>query len=952
MDLYFEENGSVIPRESQRTDGFGRFHFAQLRPLSGEQRYLVKWDNTNGDTSRLLRWVSRSIEYPMSDEQITLCGIEVSAVPLDVPHPSTTPLLLPVDFEWRRRIAGTFDTYRLQLQSETRSDPPTWTSGDLQQQVRFTLGSLPPAFEFDTRYCWAIEVKSTDGGTGIPLECRPISFTRYPTPTGTRTASVTPMPTNTATAYPTAPPTRTVAPSPTLTPFADGLHGRVLLRGAPAPGETLVLSHISRASSSGVIQRWTSQTDSDGVFAFTGLPSLRSGDEHYVVRWENIARDPDKLLYWSSDRVEAYNQGDRKPLQAFDVADVKLREPDSTESMVPPITFRWDVRSNPDDDDYTLELAPLQSTSEPPFPIRDLGRIGQHVMSGRPSSVTAEAVYGWTILIRNKGGRGQAFSRLRVKFGEGAPTAAPPTADLRSTPTLESIRDVMTLPLAVRTLAPKRLSGFVFTPEPLVVMRGRYDERPTPSTIMGAATSGVQIQSLDASSASEVITSFTPLYDAWDRDGIGERNFRRHVLKSNLDPFGAVNIWMGNAAADPPFQDDAYAVTALSFARLAAIVRTDWRLTGGTAIYSNPTPARRVIVPLAMRNFNGQTSVVTIADHSLGGQWNSVAVRLFERDKTGVFRRRQDEFGIRPGHAITIDLGDFYYTVSRQLPDRFVGSMEIVSGGAPITVQSFVNNEGSTSKAVSGFEGIPIDDAARTLFAPLIRHRQSGLGSHRLDTGISVYNPGDRPVHVTVSYTGSGGHCKGLKLIHGRGSGSRAKIVQPRSSTLFFQGPGPEGDHELPEDCFGSAVIQAEEDFAAIMAVVQDIQDMGDLAAAYQAVPASRAAHRVALPLIRRDHLRLTTGIMVMNVSQYPAAVTADFYDKDQRPIVCDVGCEKNILPNAADNFWPDAITAIPRGTYGSAIVRSDQPVVVIVNDYPLDAQADMAAYNGIPIDP
>lgn len=950
VHLDFEDNGSVVRRESQKTDGLGRFHFAQLSPLSDEQRYSVKWENDNLDTSRLLRWVSRSLEYRRPDEVITLCGIEISAVPLDVPHLSTIPLLLPVEFEWRRRIAGMFDTYRLQLQSETRSDPPTWTSGDLQQQVRFTLDSLPPAFQFDTPYCWAIEVKSTDGGTGVPLECRSISFTRHPTPPGASTASVTPTPTNTATAYATAPPTHTVAPPPTLTPFADGLHGRVFLRGTPATGETLVLSHISRVS--GVIQRWTDQTDSDGVFEFTGLPSLRSGEEHYVIRWENIARDPAKLLYWSSDRVEAYNQGDRKSFRAFDIANVKLREPNSIEPTHPPIAFRWDVRGTPGDDNYTLELSPLQSTSDPPYAIQDLGRTGQHVVSGRPSSVTAGTLYGWTILIQNDGGRGRALSSLHVMFAESAPTAEPPTPDLRATPTLENIRDVMTLPLAVRAAAPKRLSGFEFTPEPLVVMRGRYDERPTPSTIMGPATSGIQIQSLDASSSAEVITSFTPQYDVWDREGIGERNFRRHSLKSELDPFGAINIWMGNALAEPPFQGDAYSVNALSFARLAAIVRTDWQRTGGTAIYSNARPSRRVIVPLVMREFNGQTSVVTIADHSLGDQWNAVAIRLFERDKAGVFGKRQDEFGIRPGHSITIDLGDFYYTASRRLPDRFVGSMEIASGGAPITVQSFVNNEGVTSKAVSGFEGIPIDDAARTLFAPLIRHRQSGGGSHRLDTGISVYNPGDRPVHVTVSYTGSGDYCKDMKLIHGRGPGNRAKIVQPRSSTLFFQGPGPEGDHELPEDCFGSAVIQAEEDFAAIMAVVQDIQDMGDLAAAYQAVPASRAARRVALPLIRRDHLRLTTGIMVMNVSQYPATVTADFYDKDQKLILCDVGCDKQIAPNAADRFWPDEITAIPRGTYGSAIVRSNQPIVVIVNDYPLDAQADMAAYNGIPIDP
>ena len=43
-----------------------------------------------------------------------------------------------------------------------------------------------------------------------------------------------------------------------------------------------------------------------------------------------------------------------------------------------------------------------------------------------------------------------------------------------------------------------------------------------------------------------------------------------------------------------------------------------------------------------------------------------------------------------------------------------------------------------------------------------------------------------------------------------------------------------------------------------------------------------------------------------------------------------------------------EAIRRIDDGTYGSAVVIADGPVVVLVNDYPLKGQVDPATYIGL----
>jgi hypothetical protein len=150
----------------------------------------------------------------------------------------------------------------------------------------------------------------------------------------------------------------------------------------------------------------------------------------------------------------------------------------------------------------------------------------------------------------------------------------------------------------------------------------------------------------------------------------------------------------------------------------------------------------------------------------------------------------------------------------------------------------------------------------------------------------------------------------------------------------------------------GSAVLEAD---GNILAIVNDSKNFTELSAAYNAVPAAQGATKVALPLARRSHtpMRFTTGIQVMNIGTGPANVEVMFADdKGVGLNSCGAACKAVVQPLNGKTFYPsNDLNAMPVGSYGSAVVTSDQPIVVIVNDVSETSAADAATYNGIKAD-
>lgn len=175
--------------------------------------------------------------------------------------------------------------------------------------------------------------------------------------------------------------------------------------------------------------------------------------------------------------------------------------------------------------------------------------------------------------------------------------------------------------------------------------------------------------------------------------------------------------------------------------------------------------------------------------------------------------------------------------------------------------------------------------------------------------------------------------------------------LAPLGSAVVQQRQG--GGHDIPLDCFGSMVIETGGPDQKVLAMVLDQTNTDALLSAYDAVPAGAPGVEVALPLYRREHFDLTTGIQVMNAGDAPARIEIAFASTDaatdrSTPLLGCTSCVQTVAPRESYTWWPPLVNVIRPGTFGSAVVTSDQPVVALVIDYPMRRQVDPAAYLGI----
>jgi hypothetical protein len=444
------------------------------------------------------------------------------------------------------------------------------------------------------------------------------------------------------------------------------------------------------------------------------------------------------------------------------------------------------------------------------------------------------------------------------------------------------------------------------------------------------AVSGLQVQNLDQLNSAAVTVTVA--------DEAGS------ATKVKLPPImagGSYNVYMP-AEFRPPLAMGWYAAAIDGDRRLAAISRTEWFQTGGVAMFSNSIPATDVVLPLVARHYAGQNSVIRIqnTDPALAAE---ATIRVYAVGQGGLVRTLLRR--IPPAGFVTLDMADPGLDFGL-LPASFVGWLSAESA-TPLAVSSYVAYDNG-SRAVYGFEGVPSETAADRLYAPLVRNAYYGT------TGISIVNPLTTPTRVTVRFTGSLGSCVGQSFTQG------PVMVAAGSSAVFYQAnvnvPGS-GTSPLPAGCAGSATIEAAA--GKVLAVVNDASGNAaqpTSAAAYNAVSAAQAAKRVALPLYRNRHTKaqLTTGIQAMNVGDVAARVEITFALNDGALIsgaACGGACQAIIAPGAAQLWFPAGIPALPANKYGSALIASDQPLAVIVNDASLTGAMDAGIYNGINAD-
>lgn len=721
--------------------------------------------------------------------------------------------------------------------------------------------------------------------------------------------------------------------------------------------------------------------------AFRNLPALAPG-AHFLVRLDGWASEPGQFLRWQSASLDV-EPGERREIRDVDIRPVALLTPRAEGgggTGFPDLAF---VPRDAPGSRYIVVVRDPSSGeavwSSEPLPW-DSDRLS---LDGLPEALDHDREYAWEIVVASDGG-GVGFggpsgslhvacciqSRPRptllpkitwtpaeLELTPAAPRpVAAPVADLPGAPAARADdaalqQDTSWLPLGLPLGMNRHTPGQLvdFERQGGIVLSGVYGERPAP--IRSPGETGIQVQNLAApgGEAARITAAFYEQYDPFDPGQLYDANpASGFVVSRTAAPGAAANIYLPGTSL--PFPASYSALIDGAGAALAAIYRADWPATGGAAIYSNVAPSDRLVVPLVLRHYRGQDSVITVQNLSAPGwptrQIANVRLLIYAAGRRDVAAERH--LAVRQGQSVTVDLGSVH-PAFQALGDEFSGSMRIVADSL-IGAQALV---AGGARSVSGFEAVPEERAAETLFVPLFRAGQPGLArGDVLDTGISIVNPGDDAVTVGATFHPTSDPDPRLAACRAQPQYVQRATIEPRSSAIFYQGAGGRGSIEppMPSPCYGSVVIRSEG--GGVLAIVQDGQNGTQLLSAYNAVPADQAARQVAVPLWRHDHsaYRLTTGIQVMNVGEATARGVAISFrtteaDGSSREVACGAPCRVDIPPGGAHTFWPgDPRLGLPRGAFGAALVDSPEPVAVIVNDYPLTGAVDAATYNGIPM--
>jgi hypothetical protein len=473
--------------------------------------------------------------------------------------------------------------------------------------------------------------------------------------------------------------------------------------------------------------------------------------------------------------------------------------------------------------------------------------------------------------------------------------------------------------------------------------------------ISGPGVSGIQIQNLDKVDSANITV------ELWNQDGSPGIQLSD---PTSLAAGSATNVYLPNySSTEVP--SGAYAMVVSSDKPVAAIARTDWSSSGGAGIYSSVDKGPDVIVPLVVANYVGQTTQFTVQNTDASSDI-TVDVTLFGRGMTSPVVELTGQT-IPKGTSKTWSLDDAAFGT---LPDTaldlgasgFVGALQVQSTGADIVVQSFIDLDGSPG--VTAFSGVPTTSGSETLFCPLIRANYYG------DTGISIYNPNGSQASVEIVFRADA---------NSPNSGVYTETLQigQYSSEAPFQGPGgssrtaglPGGTQTAADPTptdngfYGVATISST---VPVMAVVNDtLFGSGwsiDAQSTYNCVTAGEAGTEFALPLVRSFHiqsLQLTTGIVFQNTTGNTAQVDITLTDWDGTDRSASDPATIEIPPYGSGSHWQGNLTGLPTvpanaggyGWYGSAVVTSSEPIVVVVDDQGFGTTSvDSANYNGIKV--
>ncbi len=196
-------------------------------------------------------------------------------------------------------------------------------------------------------------------------------------------------------------------------PAGSGIYGQVTIPCPTGVNCSVALALRYYDGSTWSIKA-TTNTDTQGHYLFTGIPSLGAGGIYYV-RYGPNTTIPGQLYYWWADYINTYTAGTTLWGTDFDLADVTLVKPSSGSTVALPVTFSWTRRNVSSDLYYQVRLLAADQTTvlwESPL----LRTQSSYTLNSRPSGIDAGKQYYWDVKVYGTHGYGVCYAVRKITF--------------------------------------------------------------------------------------------------------------------------------------------------------------------------------------------------------------------------------------------------------------------------------------------------------------------------------------------------------------------------------------------------------------------------------------------------------------------------------------------------------------------------------------------------------
>ena len=316
--------------------------------------------------------------------------------------------------------------------------------------------------------------------------------------------------------------------------------------------------------------------------------------------------------------------------------------------------------------------------------------------------------------------------------------------------------------------------------------------------------------------------------------------------------------------------------------------------SGGSAYNVAASTASTLYSPLALNGQFGFTTTFII--FNAGGTSSTGTIQFY--DETGVLASAANQTFTIPPHA-----SQTFNQAGSALANNHAYWAKITGGGSDSLTAQVI--EFGPANFVATFNALPAVQAATTLYAPATFN-----GQFNFVTGMGFANPNGTAATGSITYYDAAGHNLLSQPLSLPANGN-VGVFQPNVSGLSNQ--------------VTSAVITSTQPL--IMTVNE--RGPGTIAGTYVGI--GSGSNNVALPVMANGFASFITGATVFNTSSTTAHVTFTYYQQNGTTI----GTPQmvTIAPNASFLVYQgDAGQSLPSNYFGTAILTSDQPLLVTTN--------------------